>query len=259
MTESNTNKIFDVAKAYSQPDLIGVMLSGGIDSTTVLFDAMERAPSSSIVAISFDYGQRHRKEIDAAASICEQAGVNQHILNLKDIIPNTMLKDPSQVVPNTSYGELTGVSPTYVPFRNGLMMAAATSFLVGELEEYHPGGVAHLYCGIHAEDAAAFAYPDCTPEFFGSAANMVWMGTYGKVRLIAPFVFSSKTDIVRRGSDLDVPYELTWSCYKGEAYHCGICPTCRARKQAFEDANIGDPTYYAASGDVTDTSDEMPF
>lgn len=248
---SSIGSIFNVEKAYGVPDVTGVLLSGGIDSTTVLAHALEITPSGEFIAISFDYGQRHCKEITYAESIAKDKGIRHEIINLSSVIPNTTLKDPGADLPEVGYDALTGVSPTYVPFRNGLMLAAATSFIVGHLEQtfgVNSNEVAHLYAGMHAEDAASFAYPDCTPEFLGSMQNAIWMGTYGRVRLHAPFISSSKSAIVNVGRQLEVDYSKTWSCYKGGDTHCGVCPTCRARKKAFADADIVDPTVYADNG-----------
>jgi 7-cyano-7-deazaguanine synthase len=246
--------VFNVAQAYGTPAIIGCLLSGGVDSTTSLHIAVDSLGSNfdeKLIALSIDYGQRHAKEIECAANIADALNLQHEILSLPGI-PTTMLTDASQEVPNAAYGDLVGVSPTYVPFRNGLMLATATAWLIGELdrrikeEGIDPSSCAHLYIGTHAEDAAAFAYPDCTPEFIGSMTNAIYTGTYGRVRLIAPLLYSMKRDIVKRGDELGVDFSDTWSCYKGEEIHCGTCPTCRARKAAFADAEVSDPTDYAA-------------
>lgn len=244
---------FNVAKAYGVPDIAGVLLSGGVDSATALYEANDLKNNSGFLyAISFDYGQRHSKELLCAAKLAEEVKAKHVILSLQGIVPKTTLTDSDAHIPDVSYSELKGVSPTYVPFRNGLMISAAASFLAGTLEQLIAQGdlpvdaVAHLYAGMHAEDAAAFAYPDCTPEFAGSMANAIWMGTYGKVRLITPFIYSSKAAITLHGHHLGVPYDKTWSCYKGGEKHCGVCPTCRARREAFITARVDDPTEYAA-------------
>jgi 7-cyano-7-deazaguanine synthase len=106
--------------------------------------------------------------------------------------------------------------------------------------------VGHLYCGIHSDDAAGFAYPDCTPEWFGSQANAIFTGTYGRVRLIAPLLWMDKTAVIQTGEDHGVNWPDTWSCYKGGDLHCGTCPTCRSRREGFIKAEIEDPTSYAA-------------
>jgi len=247
-----------------------VLLSGGLDSTTALALAIDQF-EHSVEAISIDYGQRHQKEIEAAKEICEYYTVPHTVLSLRGLLEGVgvMLTDPTVKVPDISYSDIKGVSPTYVPFRNGTMLSAITAFAqkyvmkqideavkevvargmqsVDFWKEYHTSKAKDLctiYFGAHAEDAQNWAYPDCTPEFIGAMANAIYVGSYNTIRLVAPFMYATKSDIVGTGIDLGVPYELTWSCYKGEELHCGVCPTCRARKKAFEEAVIDDPTTY---------------
>lgn len=260
-----------------------VLLSGGLDSTTALGLAIE-AFNGNVEAISIDYGQRHIKETVRAKEICEHYGIQHTILNLRGLMngDGVMLTDSSVDVPDISYDEIVGVSPTYVPFRNGTMISAITAhaqkYVMQQIEEekskqindgFSPESASvmatavakdlcAIYVGVHGEDALNWAYPDCTPEFVGAMANAIYIGTYFSVRLIAPFTHASKADIVSVGTKLNVPYELTWSCYKGEEYHCGTCPTCRSRKQAFADAGVIDPTHYdIKQSDFPD--DGVPF
>lgn len=238
-------------RAYIKPDVIAVLLSGGVDSTTCLYMAAQAASDHDAVlhAISFDYGQRHSKELEFATRSCDSLDIEHHIIDLSNVIPSTMLTNDAIQVPDIGYGDIEGVSPTYVPYRNGLMLSAATAHLIGLLDKVEPAtqnpAVSHLYCGIHADDAASFAYPDCTPEWFGSQANAIFTGTYGRVRLIAPLLWMDKTQIVQTGEDFGVPWKDTWSCYKGGEEHCGVCPTCRSRREGFVKAEVEDPTSYA--------------
>lgn len=256
-----------------------VLLSGGLDSTTALALANEQF-SGNVEAVSIDYGQRHIKETEQAKLICYHYGFKQTILSLRGLMEGdgVMLTNADIEVPNMSYDEIKGVSPTYVPFRNGTMLSAITAhaqkYVMTQIQEgidtwkkYYdetyadvPGAfdeqhwrqyvtaeakdLVGIYFGAHAEDALNWAYPDCTPEFIGSMANAIYVGSYFSIRLFAPFVSSTKGDIVRIGTGLRVPYELTWSCYKGGALHCGTCPTCRSRKAAFEAVDVTDPTVY---------------
>lgn len=229
-----------------------VLLSGGADSTTCLYLAREQF--GEVEALSIDYGQRHKKEIEYAKKSCAYLGIPHSTLNVKRIVPNTMLTDKKIKVPHISYDKIKGVSPTYVPFRNGLMLSVLTSYIHGTLVNREkssfgliPQGSsrAALYFGAHAEDAKNWAYPDCTPEFIGSMANAIYIGTYYQVRLHTPLMWEMKSDIIRLGHKLGVKWELTWSCYKGERLHCGKCPTCLSRRQAFKDAGVEDPTKYA--------------
>jgi 7-cyano-7-deazaguanine synthase len=249
-----TTRTFNVDKAFGVPDFSAILFSGGIDSTTALFMAlaMHKQDSNKVHAISFNYGQRHSKELTAASDICKHWSIEQHTIDLSNIIPeSTMLRDTESDIPDVNYSELKGVSPTYVPFRNGLMITAAASYVVGLLDSgiesgiYEEDAVAHIYAGMHEGDAVNFAYPDCTPEFAGSMSNAIWLGTYGRVRFVAPLIHMSKHRIVELGDELGAPLSDTWSCYRGDDIHCGVCPTCRARKEAFIDACVDDSTEYA--------------
>ena len=230
-----------------------VLLSGGIDSTTCLYIATRDWPE--VVGVSIFYGQRHRKEIDAAAISCRRLGVRHIVLDIWTIVPKTMLTDPTAEVPDVSYSEIQGVSPTYVPFRNGLLLSAAASFIQGERTEWdradrHTSGNDlewGLYFGAHAEDAHNWAYPDCTPEFIGAMANAIYTGTYRQLRLITPLEWLGKAAIINLGESVGVLWFDTWSCYKGGDQHCGVCPTCRARREGFIEAGVNDPTIYAQS------------
>ena len=246
-------------------DKVFILLSGGIDSTTVLAFAKNSHPDAEFEAVTIDYGQRHRREIQAAADIAYFYDIPHVVLDLKGLMTGMLVDkgEQNEAVPDVGYDELPkGISPTYVSFRNGLMLSAlaaraqtwvmqqqAKDKEVGmeDAEEYN----AFIYCGVHADDAANWAYPDCTPEFIGGMANAIFIGTYNRVRLKSPFAELDKTMIVTIGVGLKVPYELTWSCYKGGEEHCGTCPTCRSRKDAFFMARKGglqglkDPTSYA--------------
>lgn len=232
-----------------------VLLSGGVDSTTnvaIAHTELAKGTYGDLQAVSVDYGQRHIREIASAKKVCDYFGIQHHILQLGPQ-PSSMLTDANAKVPDISYGDIKGVSPTYVPFRNGQLLSLITAFAHSEVEKANAGYPdpehlcdAVIYFGAHAEDAAGWAYPDCTPEFIGAMANAIYIGTYHKVRLLTPLAFMDKTDVVRLGTRHHAPYEHTWSCYKGEEYHCGTCPTCRARHEAFVKAHVGDPTIYAA-------------
>ncbi len=224
-----------------------VLHSGGIDSSTCLYMAAEVYGEDEIAGVSVNYGQRHSKEIDQARAICECLGCEHTTLNITPP-PSSMLTDPSKEVPDISYDDITGVSPTYVPFRNGLLLSTIAGVA-------HARGAEAIYFGAHAEDAQNWAYPDCTPEFIGAMANAIYIGTYHQVRLVTPLEWLTKWEIIREGDALKVPWGLTWSCYKGEKDHCGMCPTCRSRRAGFGTAGITDPTPYAE----TPPDNEIPF
>jgi 7-cyano-7-deazaguanine synthase len=287
MTSTTTRKAF-------------VLLSGGMDSTTCLYQAIyDYAPTPHaavehidgtrmtkdrkhidwVEAISVDYGQRHKKEFLFAQQTCKGLGIKHTVLHLGDILSGSgvMLTDASVAVPDISYSDIKGVSPTYVPFRNGTLLALITAYaqkwvnaeidaLVGERygDPIMVGGLTQMqlvhdkesatqamkdsvgiYFGAHNEDAFNWAYPDCTPEFIGAMANAIYTGSYYAIRLHTPLQWLSKADVATLGDKLGVPFEQTWSCYKGEELQCGTCPTCRARKEAFRAAGLKDPTTYA--------------
>lgn len=221
-----------MSKAY-------VLLSGGVDSSTCL--ALAKEQFETVTGIGINYGQRHDKELKQAKLVAEHIGTKFIEWNIQHTIPRGGLTDPELDIPAVDYSELPeGVSPTFVPFRNGIILSVATA-----IASIDPEAEAVFY-GAHAEDAENWAYPDCTPEFAGAMAAAIYIGTYHKIRLHAPFIHFSKSDLVRKGQALRVPWWLTWSCYEGGVYHCGVCPTCRARQTAFADANVVDPTTYVS-------------
>jgi len=223
------------------------LLSGGLDSTTTLYQAM-RDYGQNVEAFSIDYGQRHIKESNYAEHTCAKLGIPFDIIHLGGILGKSMLTDDSIPVPNVSYKDIKGVSPTYVPNRNMTFIAAITSkamqWVNEELKEGRTNPQAGVYFGAHADDALNWAYPDCTPEFIGAMANAVHVASYFHVRLHTPVMWLTKSQIVLLGQKLGVPFEDTWSCYKGEELHCGTCPTCRSRREAFQIADVLDPTMY---------------
>jgi len=216
-----------------------VLLSGGVDSSTALAIANDDW-DGRVAAVSVNYGQRHQKEIEQARKIAERLHNQFIVRDITGFISKGGLTDDNLEIPPVSYDELPqGVSPTYVPFRNGTMLS-----LIAGMASIDPEAEA-VYIGVHAEDAENWAYPDCTPEFIGGMANAIYIGTYHKIRLHSPLIFMKKHEIVQAGTRLGVAWEDTWSCYEGGELHCGVCPTCRARMEAFHAAGIIDPTAYA--------------
>jgi 7-cyano-7-deazaguanine synthase len=227
------------------------MLSGGVDSSTVLAFARDQFPSAEIECLTFDYGQRHKKEIEYARRQAKKFEAEHIVVNIQGSFTGMLVdKEVNEPIPQMSYGELPeGISPTYVSYRNGTMlsiMAARAQSWVMAAEKSLAQANAILYAGMHADDAARDAYPDCTLEFLGAQAAAIQIGTYGKVRLRVPLVHMVKSEVVQLGDSLDVDFADTWSCYAGESRHCGVCPTCIARREAFHDAIVHDPTVYLA-------------
>ncbi len=215
-----------------------VLLSGGIDSTTCLAQAVEDW-DGRVVGVSFNYGQRHTKEIEHAEIVAAALQCAFIEKDISGIIGKGGITNNALVMPQVSYDELPeGVSPTYVPFRNATLLSVITSMAACDTE------AEAVYFGAHADDAANWAYPDCTPEFIGGMANAIYIGTYHKIRLYTPLIFMNKAQIIVRGSTLGAPFQLTWSCYEGHEFHCGMCPTCRSRREGFRLSSVTDPTVY---------------
>lgn len=236
-----------------------VLLSGGMDSATALYHAADKF--RNVAAVSIDYGQRHKREVAHAATLAAgmRTPIPHDVIRLGDLLSgdNVMLTHKDMEIPEVSYNEIKGISPTYVPFRNGTMLSVLTAHAMKYVEKTRYDldidrnspdlkDLVTLFFGAHAEDARNWAYPDCTPEFVGSMANAIYTGSYFTVRLCAPFIHMTKAEIVTRGYQLGVPFIDTWSCYVGGDHHCGVCPTCRARKDAFRIARVEDPTTYEA-------------
>lgn len=227
-----------------------VLLSGGLDSATCLAKAVKKYGASEVVALSIFYGQKHDKEIRAAEKIAEYYKVPLHKLNLADVFKGStcsLLINSAQIIPEGSYAEQQKHTPgkpvsTYVPFRNGLMLAVAASMALSMSKpEDTP---IEIYYGAHKDDAAGNAYPDCSWAFVHTMNEAILKGTDGQVCLRAPFAHYTKAGIVEEGMKLKVPYELTWSCYNGKQKACGKCGTCIDRKAAFEENGLEDPIEY---------------
>lgn len=220
-----------------------VLTSGGVDSTTALALAIEKYGSDHVIALSISYGQKHTKELEAAKAVAAHYGVEQRFLDLALIFKDSncsLLEGSTEEIPEASYAEQIaethGETPvsTYVPFRNGLFLSAAASIALSRDCEV-------IYYGAHADDAAGFAYPDCSPIFNNAMNTAIYEGSGHQLRIEAPFVNQTKADIVATGLKLGVPYALTWSCYEGGDHPCGKCGTCIDRAAAFAANGVADP------------------
>lgn len=225
-----------------------VLNSGGVDSTTCVAVAIERLGEENVVTASICYGQKHKKELECAKRIAEHYGVEHYELDLSNVFEMSncsLLKNSDEEIPEMSYEEQIkqngeGKVSTYVPFRNGLMLAAMATLA----QSIYPEDEVDIYLGAHSDDAAGDAYADCSIEFVEAMCKAINIGTYKKASIIAPFVGKHKADIVAEGLRLGVPYELTWSCYKGGDKACGKCGTCIDRQTAFEANGTTDPIDY---------------
>jgi 7-cyano-7-deazaguanine synthase len=215
------------------------IVSGGMDSTTLAYQLREQFDELHL--LSFDYGQKHRKELDLAAETSERLGAQFTIINLRGLtkLLKSALTDKSWKVPEGHYAE-ANMAQTVVPNRNAIMLNIAVGVAISEK-------AAGVWTGVHAGDHAQ--YPDCRPDFVLATNRSVAVGTEGFATpgfgVFAPYIHLSKAAIARLGDDLGVPWHLTWSCYKGGAVHCGRCGTCVERLEAFHLAGItSDQTEY---------------
>ena len=222
-----------------------ILSSGGVDSTTCLALAVEEYGAKNVATISVFYGQKHQRELAAARRVAEHYGVRHNEYDLASVFRGStcaLLAGAPHEIDHRSYAEQLaerdggGVS-TYVPFRNGLMLSVAAS-AAGSIFE---GEDIRLYLGAHADDAAGNAYADCSEAFLSAMDSAISIGTYGRIRLVAPFAQKNKAAVVKTGLSLGVPYELTWSCYEGGNKPCGVCATCRDRAAAFHANGVEDP------------------
>ena len=213
-----------------------VLLSGGVDSVTALYDAAAR--TRVVAAVSFRYGSKHNdREIPCARHHCRRLGIRHHVIRLGfmgELFASDLLLSGGPV-PEGRYRR-ADMSRTVVPFRNGIMLAVAA----GLAESV---GAAGLVIAAHRGDHAV--YPDCREDFMRAMESAIRRGTYAGVAILRPFIAMTKAQIVRRGHELGVAFGRTWSCYKGGRLHCGRCGTCIERREAFLRAGVEDPTVYA--------------
>ncbi len=211
---------------------ITTILSGGMDSTTLLYYALSK--TKDVKVLSFDYGQKHKKELQYAKKITTMLKVEHHIINLAitDLISSSALTSNKEI-PEGHYAQ-ENMKVTVVPNRNAIMLAIAYGYAVNNKSDY-------LYYGAHAGDH--FIYPDCRPDFVKALDYAFKLGNEGfaHVKLEAPFINKSKADVVKLGLKLKVPYNLTWSCYKGGKRPCLKCGTCVERTEAFYKNHVQDP------------------
>ncbi len=211
-----------------------IVLSGGMDSVTLLHEYKERIA----MAVTFDYGAlQNKREIACAAENCRLLGIPHTVISLAFIgkyFESSLLKETADEVPEGNYDD-ENMRSTVVPFRNGIMLSVACGLA-------ESNGLKHVMIANHSGDHAI--YPDCRPGFIDAMSSAMSEGTYEHVGVFAPYTGISKTDIARRGKEIGVDYSLTYSCYKGGEKHCGRCGTCTERREAMRDAGIDDPTVY---------------
>ena len=211
-----------------------VIFSGGLDSTVALYWA--RKQYDYVEALSFEYGSKHNEiEYNHALKTCFKLNIPNTRLHL-DFMRDFKSSLINGEIPTADYNE-ENMKSTVVPFRNGIMLAIATGYAESNDFDY-------IILGNHAGDHDL--YPDCREDFTKAMQKAIKLGTYKDIEFVSRFCNMSKADIVKLGSELNVDFSLTYSCYKGREKHCGLCGTCRERKQAFKDSNIKDITEYEA-------------
>ncbi len=212
-----------------------VLLSGGMDSVVALHDA--HAQHDVVCCLSFHYGSKHNdREIQFAEYQSNLLGIRHETIYFDFMakhFASDLLKSGGEI-PDGHYAEAS-MKKTVVPFRNGIMLAIAAGFAESQ-------GVEGLVIAAHSGDHAI--YPDCREPFMQAMAAAMREGTYAGIELIRPFISMEKAMIAKRGAKLGVDFSMTWSCYKGQQLHCGVCGTCVERREAFILAGLPDPTLY---------------
>jgi len=221
-----------------------VLLSGGLDSATTL--AIARSQGYETYALSFDYGQRHKRELEAAKKIAESFDAKKHLVVKIDnqILGGSALTDHVDVPKSRSNKEIgAGIPVTYVPARNTIFLAHALAWA-------ETIGAGHIFIGANAIDYSG--YPDCSPEFMALFETLANIGTKAgiegaRLQIHAPLIKMSKADIVRKAVELGVDLSLTHSCYDPlpDGRACGECDSCRLRQKGFREAGVKDPIQYA--------------
>lgn len=212
-----------------------LILSGGMDSTTLLYDYAQRIS----LAVSFDYGSNHNaREIEMARKNCLKLDIEHLVIPLSFMGQyfKSSLLEGADAIPSGNYDD-ENMKSTVVPFRNGIMLAVAAGLAESR-------GLKHVMMANHGGDHSI--YPDCRPEFARAMSEAIKLGTYPGITLLCPYVNLTKAEIASIGKRLGLDYSLTYSCYRGGENHCGTCGTCTERKQAMIEAGIDDPTIYDA-------------
>jgi len=226
-----------------------VLLSGGLDSSTVLALAKERG--YDVVALTFDYGQKHKRELNSSRKMARHFKTKEHIivpLSLGELLRSSLTIESISIPENRTEEEISsGVPSTYVPSRNIIFLSIAASIAESR-------GADVIFIAANSVDFSG--YPDCTAEFMAAFQRTLDIGTKAGregrgIRVEAPILTKSKGDIVREAIRLKVPLEETWSCYKGGVKACGKCDSCLLRLRGFSEAGIRDPLEYEGRKSTT--------
>lgn len=219
-----------------------VLSSGGLDSTVCLALAVEQYGKENVIALGVSYGQRHAKELDCARAVAQHYGVKRIELDLSccfDGCTSSLMRTSTDEISIGTYHEqmCAGELKTVVPFRNGLFLAAAVCVALGRDENND----IVIYLGNHGGDVENNEYADCSKEFIDAMNFAIHLGTDGRASLFSPFAGMEKSELVKKGIELNVPFEMTWSCYNGKDRPCGKCTTCIQRAEAFSLNGAIDP------------------
>lgn len=214
------------------------VFSGGLDSTTLLFKLKE--DGYDIHAVTFSYGQKHSRELESAKKIASILKIDHKIVDISSLqsLLNSALTNPDIAIPKVPVGAqfYETLKTTVVPNRNAIFLSIAAGYAQSI-------GSNNVFYAAHYSDRGV--YPDCRQEFIDSFEKMSRISLDNNSLVVqSPFVEMDKSEIVKIGSELGVPYDLTWSCYGGDMKHCGTCSSCRERKRAFSEAGVRDPTVY---------------
>ena len=210
------------------------VISGGMDSITMLHDL--DAQGHELEAISFNYGQRHSKELELAKENASLLGIGHKVIEMafmKELLSNSALTS-EQAVPEGHYAD-ENMKLTVVPNRNMIMASLAIGYAVNK----NFNGIA---MGIHSGDHAI--YPDCRPEFQSALRTASLIANYEPIEVYAPYLYTDKTGIIKKGLEVGVDYSKTWTCYKGLEKACGLCGSCQERLEAFKNNGLEDPLEY---------------
>ena len=211
-----------------------VIYSGGMDSFTVLNRALKNG--EEVFALSFDYGQRHVKELECASSVCNELNINHKVIDISAI--NQLLAGSSLTddidIPESHY-EAESMKSTIVPNRNMILLSLAVAYAVSVAAD-------EVYYGAHSGDHAI--YPDCRPEFVEKMNDVCKIANYESVEIFSPYLAVNKAEILADGIAMGLNYTNTWTCYNGREKACGKCGACQERLEAFEGNNISDPIAY---------------
>ena len=222
-----------VGDKVTQKEKCVIVLSGGPDSATVAYWAKKQG--YDVYCLSCKYGQIASKEVEHAKMITQELGVPLKIIDLsslRDIYAGVTSVCDENIAMTSNFTQ-----PIIVPFRNAIFLSVAVAYAVSV-------GATKIFYGAHGSDEPF--YPDCRKEFYKSFEKTARLGTEEKITVESPLSGGPKSDVIKCGLELGVPFELTWSCYFGGQKHCGKCESCVNRKRAFKDSQIQDPTKYEA-------------